>query len=794
MKSKRIRRALLISLSVIVLFVTISIVFISPITKYLIEKYDEKYTGRQIKMDWVYVNPFTGYFHFSNFRMYEAKSDSTGNASDSIFFSSKGINVDFSILKLFSKTYEISDLTFNQPWGIVIQYQSKRDFNFNDLIDKFKSGPKDTTKEPLHFSILNIKVKDGEFHYKENVIPINYFIKNADFDCSGFRWDVDTVTTTYFFRTGFGTGEAKGKFTCNTKNLNYRFNTVIKKLDMNLFEQYLKDLSNYGTVRATLDATLKWEGNFNNAKDLDANGHIILNDFHFGKNKQEDYTSFDKLSLGILKLSPNKNIFNFDSLRLDHPFFKYEQYDHLDNLENMFGKKGSNVRSVHEDTEHFNLILEIGDYVKKLVKNFFRSYYKINRVEIKRGDIKYNDYSLSEKFSVAAAPLFIEADSIDKNKIRVGISLKTGIAPYGNVNAQLSVNPKDSSDFDLNCQVKNIPVTLFNPYLISYTSFPMDRGTLEFNAAWHVQNGEIKSGNHLLIIDPRIDARIKRKDAKWLPLPLIMAFVRERGNAINYEIPITGNLNDPKFHIKDILLHLLENIFIKPPTTPYGIKVATVEKKIERSLILKWEMRDSNFKEGQNKFLRKTAEFLKENESSEIAVYPMNFVEKEKEYILFFEAKKKYFLIKENRKTLSFSKEDSVFVARMSVKDSGFIRYLDKHVGKEMIFTVQEKCQRFVGNEIVSKQFEELTRKRKEEFLKYFKETQTTGRVKMHSPENIVPYNGFSYYKINYNGEFPEKLRKAYEELNELNEEYPRNKYLNERKKLKDVLNVFSKN
>jgi hypothetical protein len=793
MKSKRIRRTLFVFFSIIAAFVIISIVFVSPITKYLVEKYDEKYIGRQIKMDWVYVNPFTGYFHFSNLKMYEARDSLSGKESDSVFFSSKGVSLNFSIRKLFSKTYEISELTFDKPWGVVIQNQSKRDFNFNDLIDRF-SGTGDTTKEPLHFNVLNVKVKDGEFHYRENVIPINYYIKNVDFESSGMRWNVDTITATYFFRAGYGTGESKGDFMCNINNMDYRLNTVIKKFDMNLFEQYLKDLSNYGTVRATFDASIKAKGNFNNARDLDAKGGLVINDFHFGKNPKEDYVSFNRFSLGILKLSPNKNVFNFDSLQLEHPFFKYEQYDHLDNLQNMFGKKGSNVSAVHANEEHFNLILEIGDYVKKLVKNFFRSYYKINRVEIKNGDLKYNDYSLAEMFSVAADPLFIEADSIDKNRARVGISLRTAVAPYGNINAQLSVNPKDSSDFDLNCRIKNIPVSVFNPYLISYTSFPMDRGTLEFDATWHVRNGEIKSENHLLIIDPRIDGRIKKNGAKWLPLPLIMAFVRERGNVINYEIPITGNLKDPKFHVKDILLHLLENIFIKPPTTPYGIKVTTVEKKIEKSLSLKWEMGESRLKEGQNKFLKKMAEFLKENVNASISVHPMDYVVKEKEFILFFEAKKKYFLMRENKRASSFTMEDSAFVAKMSVKDSSFIRFLNKHVGKEMLFTVQEKCIRFVGNEMLSKQFKQLTERRKSEFLGYFKENNTMDRVKMRVPENIVPYNGFSYYKIGYNGEIPEKLRKSYEELNELNDEYPRNKYRNERKKLKDVLNVFSNN
>ena len=62
----------------------------------------------------------------------------------------------------------------------------------------------------------------------------------------------------------------------------------------------------------------------------------------------------------------------------------------------------------------------------------------------------------------------------------------------------------------------------------------------------------------LVIIDPRVTKRLRNKDKQWIPLPLIMAFIRERGNVIDYEIPITGNLKNPKFHFHDVLVDLLK--------------------------------------------------------------------------------------------------------------------------------------------------------------------------------------------------------------------------------------------
>src|ERR1700712_2798957 len=101
---KKTRRFLIIFAISVVAVVAVVIIFISPITKYLIQKYDEKYTGRQITLDWAYVNPFTGYIHLKNLKIYEYKSDS-------LFLTADGLSLRFAILKYFSHTIEIKSFS-----------------------------------------------------------------------------------------------------------------------------------------------------------------------------------------------------------------------------------------------------------------------------------------------------------------------------------------------------------------------------------------------------------------------------------------------------------------------------------------------------------------------------------------------------------------------------------------------------------------------------------------------------------------------------------------------------------
>jgi hypothetical protein len=725
------------------------------------------------------VNPFTGYIHLSHLKIFEYKSDS-------VFISMNGLSANINVFKLFSGTVKVSNITFDQPVARIIQ--RKNDFNFNDFKTTFSS--KDTLspvkpKKPFHFYFLNVRINEGHFYYIDEVIPVNFSIKNVDIESKeGWRWDRDTISANVSFLSEIGTGGMKGSFGMNLKSLNYKLDVVVNNFDLNVLEQYMKEIANYGSFRATFDADVKTNGCFSNAEKINIKGDLAIHDFHFGKNPAEDYVSFDTLMFGIKDVNPELHKYFFDSVLLIHPYFRYEKYDYgVDNARTMFGAKGDKASAVLSDRAQFNLIFIIGKYIKKLATNFFHSDYKINHLAINKADLNFNDYSLSEKFAVELNPLTIIADSVDKNSDRANISMESAIKPYGNISVMLTMNPQDTGYFDLQYHIQKVPVSIFNPYTISYTSFPLDKGTIEINGTWHVRNSMIQSVNHLVIIDPRLNVRIKNEDDKWIPLPFVMSLIRERGNVIDYEIPITGDLKSPKFHLHDVIIDLLRNIFVKPATTGYLVEVKNVETEIEKSLTMKWNMRQSSLLPVQEKFIKKMTEFLAKHPEESIMVYPETYAKKEEEYILYYEAKKAYYLATNKINTKSFNEEDSEKVDKMSAKDSSFVRYLNKQVNDTLLFTILEKCSVLIDSARVNAKLKNLNKERETAFINFFKEKKVDKQVKFSGSQNVIPYNGYSYYKIDYKGEIPKSLIKAYQTMNELNNEPPREKFKLEREK-----------
>ena len=483
-------------------------------------------------------------------------------------------------------------------------------------------------------------------------------------------------------------------------------------------------------------------------------------------------------------MSPKKKCYLYDSISLVHPYFKYERYDKLDNLETMFGKHGSNIKEANDDSDKFNLVIEIANYIKTLSKNFFRSDYKISHVAIYNGDVKFNDYSYSEKFVIELKPLYVRADSIDKHHRRINVSFTSAVKPYGNIDIKAGINPVDSTDFDLLYNFTHLPAALFNPYLISYTSFPLDRGTIELKGAWHVLNGHIKSTNHLIVVDPRLAKRLNNKGIKWLPMWLVVAFIRESGNVIDYQVPIGGTLQHPKFNFHDVLIDLITNVIVKPVTIVHRLQIKDVETEVEGSLKLKWEMNSASPGFKERWFIRKMAGYLALNPEASINIQPKVFAAKEQEYILFFEAKKKYFLATHHYKSRNLSKKDSVLVERMSIRDTAFLVCINANSHEVMAFSIQEKCQVYVSAALLNARFERLNRQRKEAFMAMIENKKILNQIRFSEVENVTPLNGFSFYRIIYKGDFPESFMNAYRRMNYINSSDDRKQYRNNRRKV----------
>jgi hypothetical protein len=753
---KKALKIILWFFGILALLLLIIAIITPPLAKRLVEKHDVEYTGREITVKNIFINPLTVALSSKDLVMYEQESDT-------VFMSVRKLRVNLSLLKLLRGVYEIRSVKVTKPELRVVRDDSL--FNFTDLIEKF--APEDTISEELKLNVRNISLQDGMLRYYEKNMPVEIGIENINFYSKGMFWDVDTMTGEFSFVPE--SGKVSGNFMFHQDSLDYRFAIIVDSLNAAMFEPYLDEMTGRSNFEALINLDIESSGNFNRPLDGRAAGKFEMKDVRFGPSVDNEFFRLERFLVSFNEIDMEKNRFHFDSILIYKPAVLYAMYDTLDNFRRMFSSWLAKEveKEVEEEVDSVSFLLKMQglDYT---VKSF----------ALEEGRVEFNDYTLAEKFSLIIVPFNIKADSIDKNDRRVKVSVDGGMIPKGNFRAELSMDPEDEKNFAFEYEFRNIPTPLFNPYMITYSSYQLDRGTVEMHGTWNVVDSKINSLNHFIVVDPRNYGKVTGKDTKWVPLPLILSFTREQGGAIDYQIPVKGDLNDPSFKLSDVITDILKNILVKPPATPYRLQVRNVKETIEKTLSVKWEMRRARVEDGQDKFLEDIAEFLEDNPEANLVVQPIFHAEKEKENLLLFEAKKKYFIESGKIEGPKLKDKDSMEVENMPVREKEFVKYLDNTINNPELLTLQEKCVRFIGWDLVNKRYEELIEMRRTAFLDYFKDNDTDRRIEILDVKNQVPVNWFSYFQIDYKGDMPEKLTEAFNKLYDFNTEPPRRKYL----------------
>src|ERR1700754_2648742 len=92
----RINKRISYTVAAFLLIFILLVVIVSPLTKYYLEKYDTSLFGREASIGWAYTNPFTGYVHLHNIKIFELQGDS-------LFISARSASANFSMRKLLTK-------------------------------------------------------------------------------------------------------------------------------------------------------------------------------------------------------------------------------------------------------------------------------------------------------------------------------------------------------------------------------------------------------------------------------------------------------------------------------------------------------------------------------------------------------------------------------------------------------------------------------------------------------------------------------------------------------------------
>jgi hypothetical protein len=134
------------------------------------------------------------------------------------------------------------------------------------------------------------------------------------------------------------------------------------------------------------------------------------------------------------------------------------------------------------------------------------------------------------------------------------------------------VNPLgEDLSLDMRGDVKNIDLPPASAYAVKYLGYGIRKGKLSLAAEYHVAQGKLQALNKVTLDQFTLGEKVGSPGATKLPVRLAVALLKDRHGVIEFDLPVSGSLNDPHLDLWQQVGKGLGNVVMKAATAPFSL-------------------------------------------------------------------------------------------------------------------------------------------------------------------------------------------------------------------------------
>ena len=135
-----------------------------------------------------------------------------------------------------------------------------------------------------------------------------------------------------------------------------------------------------------------------------------------------------------------------------------------------------------------------------------------------------------------------------------------------------TINPLSEDAFtDLIITLGGMDLTAESPYSGKYVGYKLSKGKLSLDLKYKVSKKQLEAENKVVVDHLTFGEKVDSPDATSLPVPLVVALLKDRKGRIDIDLPIRGDLNDPDFKYGRALLKVLGDLITKIAASPFTL-------------------------------------------------------------------------------------------------------------------------------------------------------------------------------------------------------------------------------
>lgn len=197
----------------------------------------------------------------------------------------------------------------------------------------------------------------------------------------------------------------------------------------------------------------------------------------------------------------------------------------------------------------------------------------VPNVTLAGGTIDYTDHFIKPNYSAELTEVVGSLSGLSsKPGTRAELKLSAHLQHQAPIEVTGQMNPLLKQAFlNIEGKVTDMELSPLSPYSGRYAGYVIDKGKLNMDVHYHLEDGQLKASNHLFLDQFTFGSKVDSPDATHLPVKLAVALLKDRQGRIDLDIPVSGSLNDPRFKLGRVILRIIVNILTKAATAPFAL-------------------------------------------------------------------------------------------------------------------------------------------------------------------------------------------------------------------------------
>jgi hypothetical protein len=678
----------------IIALLFIILIAIPIIAKNYINSNGKELIGRKVHLESLSLNYFTGVLSLGEFTIYE-------NDDKSTFLYINKLSVNPNVIACIGQNYVIEDVSIDGLKCNTILTDTI--FNFNSIISHFDTEEeveeKDTTA--VHYAVEKIALTNSNLSYYDKNLESKVVLSNFNtYLSNGIAWNNPNlnILSDFNFTTG---GKVDSKFNFNLENGLYDLDLKSEEINLSILFPYLKEMMIAKGLEGELNTNLFLKGNTNESSNLDIIGT-------FGVNNIVITDTFNRkvMALGLMKIvadsvNPAKDVYSLKTVELDKPYALFELYPETDNFSQLFKTTDSTSTVVEEESES-NVFVMIKDYVVETLEGIKASNFSIDNVAITNAEVLYKDHTLIHPFDYTVSKANLTAHNVKSNADSLKVKFTALLNHKGELIANGILHPQKPEDVTLDMTIDKLEMKDLSSYFHHYVAFPVTKGRYSMRSDLKVVDKKLVSNHQLLLEKFKLGKKQKHEDAYKVPLKMGVAMLKNRKGDIEIEMPVEGDLADPKYKVWKVVGKIFTEMLVKAATSPYKLVAGGSDEESTTKIkinTLVAPLSSNNFST-----LDKLANVLLEKPELELLIEPYYNLTNESEKMALTKAKAKYLKIVSID---SLTAEDILKIDALNKDDSLFNNYISSFIALGMRhLPIEQKVAGMYTQEVLKQQVE----------------------------------------------------------------------------------------